>query len=108
MDDPADANAATRALLKLAGALTGVPAEVDGRELLVDDLVMVGEDQMPLVDLDGVELPQAGVLGTLTRTEADVGIFMVDFPIAGTNRFDAHSPAASALEYGYAEVKQRA
>lgn len=107
VDDLADANAAARALLKLDGALTGVPVEVDGRELLVGDLVMVGEDHMPLVDLDGVELPPAGVLGTVARTEPDVGIFMVDFPIAGTNRLDVRSPAATMLEYGYAEVVGR-
>lgn len=98
------ANGAARALLKVDGDLTGAPIEVDGRELLVGDLVMVGEHHMPLVDLDGVELPPAGVLGTVTSTEPDTGIFMVDFPIAGTNRLDVRSPAATALEYGYAEV----
>lgn len=101
------ANGAARALLKLVGDLTGAPIEVDGRELLVGDLVMVGEDHMPLVDLDGLELPPAGVLGKVTRTEPDVGIFIVDFPIAGTNRLDVRSPAAAALEYGYAEVVGR-
>jgi hypothetical protein len=102
------ANGAARALLKLDGDLTGAPIEVDGRELLVGDLVMVGEHHLPLVDLDGFDLPPAGVLGTVSRTEPDAGIFVVDFPIAGTNRLDVRSPAATALEYGYAEVVGRA
>ncbi len=104
VNELADANAAARALLKLDGELTGAPVEVDGRELLVGDLVMVGEHHLALVDLDGVELPPAGVLGTVIRNDPNIGSFVVDFPIAGTNRLDVHSPAAGALEYGYAEV----
>lgn len=107
-EDLVSANGAARALLKLDGDLTGAPIEFDGRELLVGDLVMVGEHRMPLVDLDGFELPPAGVLGTVSRTEPDAGIFVVDFPIAGTNRLDVRSLAATALEYGYAEVVGRA
>ena len=99
---------AARALLQLEGALTGAAVEIDGRQLWVGELVIVGEHLVPLVDLDGVELPPPGVLGTVIGTDPDTGSFIVDFPIAGTNRFDVHSRAASALEYGYAEVKQRA
>lgn len=102
------ANGAARALLKLDGDLTGAPIEVDGHELLVGDLVMVGEHHVPLVDVGGFELPPAGVLGTVTSTEPDAGRFVVDFAIAGANRLDVRSPAATALEYGYAEVVGRA
>lgn len=104
VDELADANAAARALLKLDGDLTGAPVEVDGRELLVGDLVMVGEHHVPLVDLDGVDLPPAGVLGTVIRTDPDAESIVVDFTIAGTNRLDVRSLAATTLEYGYAEV----
>lgn len=104
----ADANSAARALLQLEGALTGAAVEIDGRQLLVGELVVVGDHRVPLVDLDGVDLPPPGVLGTVIGTDPDAGSFIVDFPIAGTNRFAVHSRAASALEYGYAEVKQRA
>ncbi|MGD9693904.1 MAG: hypothetical protein AB7O92_08315 [Acidimicrobiia bacterium] len=104
VDALAIANGAARALLKLDGDLRGAPVEVDGREFLVGDLVMVGEHHVPLVDLDGVELPPAGVLGTVIRTEPDAGSFVVDFSIAGTNRLDVCSPAATTLGYGYAEV----
>lgn len=107
VDELADANGAARALLKLDGELSRAPIEVDGRELLIGDLVMVGEHHMTLVDLDGVELPPPGVFGTVIGADSDAGSFIVDFPIAGTNRFDVRSPAATALEYGYAEVVGR-
>lgn len=57
-----------------------------------------------LVDSDGVELPPAGVLGTVVETDPIAGSFVVDFPIAGRNRFDVRSPAATALKSGYAEL----
>lgn len=99
-----DANGAARALLKLDGELAGAPVEVDGHELLIGELIVMGQHDAQLIDLDGVELPPAFVLGTVVDTDPDAGSFVVDFSIAGTNRLDVRSPAAMVLEYGYAEV----
>ncbi len=101
--DPDIANGAARALLKLDGTLGGPSVRVDRRELLVGELVMVGHDGDRLLDIEGCELPPAGVLGTVTAIDSDRGNVDVEFPIAGQHRVALESPAASALLYGYAE-----
>ena len=98
------ANAAARAALTIEGQLTGSPLVVGPREFLVGDLVAVGAHDQPLLDTDGRELPPAGVLGVVVATDTRAGHLTVDFAIAGTHRLDADSPAAGALEYGYAET----
>lgn len=101
--DPDIANAAARGLLKLDGTLGGPSVRVDGRELLVGELVMVAHDEDRLLDIEFCELPPAGVLGTVTAIDSDRGIVDVEFPIAGQHRVALESPAAAALVYGYAE-----
>jgi hypothetical protein len=104
---PADqfdpANAAARAALTIEGQLTGSPVAVGPREFLVGDLVAVGSHVQPLLDTDGRELPPRGVLGVVVATDTGTGHLTVDLAIAGTHRLDGTSPAARALEYGYAE-----
>lgn len=97
------ANDAARALLKVEGELVGSPMIVAGRELLVGELVIVGRRNHPPVDLDGRELPPAGVLGTVVDINAANGIIEVDFPIVGRHRVAVVSEAATILHYGYAE-----
>ncbi|MGD9795035.1 MAG: hypothetical protein AB7V43_16310 [Acidimicrobiia bacterium] len=97
------ANDAARALLKLEGELSGRPMLVAGRELLVGELLVVGEHADAPSDLDGRELPPAGVLGTIVDIDPDVGVVTIDFPIAGKHRVGGDSHAAALLEYGYAE-----
>lgn len=97
------ANDAARALLKVEGVLSGDPMVVASREVLIGDLVIIGEHDRPLLDLDGFELPPPGVLGTVVGVDAATDVFEVDFAIAGRHRLDASSPAAAALDYGYAE-----
>jgi hypothetical protein len=97
------ANEAARALLKVEGELSGNPIFIVGRELLVGELVLVGEHNSSVLDLDRAELPPAGVLGTVVDVDAASEVFEVDFTIAGRHRFGARSAAAALLEYGYAE-----
>ncbi len=97
------ANDAARALLKIEGELSGNPMIVAGREVLIGELVMVGEHEAHLLDLDARELPPTGVLGTVVDSDRADGVLEVDFAIAGRHRLDATSPAAAALDYAYAE-----
>jgi len=97
------ANYAARALLVLDCELVGDPAIVAGRKLLVGELVMIGDASGQLLDVDGIELPPARVLGTVATIDHDARTLDVDFPIAGRHRLAIDSPAAAALEYGYAE-----
>jgi hypothetical protein len=97
------ANDAARALLKIEGALSGDPMVVAGREVLIGDLLIIGEHDGPLFDLDGSEFPPPGVLGTVVEIDRADGVLEVDFAIAGRHRLDATSPAADALDYAYAE-----
>lgn len=99
----ARANDAARALLKVEGVLTGSPVFVDGRELLVGELVMVGQHDRPPLDIDGRELPPAGVIGTVVDIDAVNEVFDVDFTIAGRHRIAAGTSTAALIEYGYAE-----
>jgi len=96
-------NDAARALLKLDGTLRGPGVRVDGRELLIGEHVIVAEDAAPLLDMDGYELPPAGVLGTVIAIDAARGVLDLDFPIAGQHRVGLESRAAASLAYGYAE-----
>ena len=97
------ANAAARALLKLDGELKGAAIVVAGRELIVGESVVVGGRIDQLFDVDGLELPPSGVMGTIVAIDGSRGFLDVEFPIAGRCRLAAESPAAAALEYGYAE-----
>ena len=96
-------NRAARAMLKLDGTLHGPCAVVAGNELAVGELVRIGGSDTHFVDVDGIELPPAGVFGTVETTDPDRAEITIDFAISGRRRIAIASPAASALAYGYAE-----
>lgn len=102
-DEVAEANAAARAMLKLDGTLTGTAIRLGDREVLPGELLMVGDRDEPLLDVDGYELPLAGVLGVVETTDVVRGWLVVDFAIHGRQTLGVDTPAGAALEYGYTE-----
>ena len=68
------------------------------------DLLVVAKYEVQLVCLDERELPPPGILGTVVEVDPVNGVVEIDFAIAGRRRLDANSPAAAALDYGYAEL----
>ncbi len=99
----AAANRGARAMLKLDGTLRGPPVSPGGHELAVGESVTLRDAVGDLVDVDGFALPPYAVFGTVEDIDRTRVELTVDFATAGRYTLALNSPAAAALEYGYAE-----
>ncbi|MGI8685704.1 MAG: DUF6166 domain-containing protein, partial [Acidimicrobiales bacterium] len=85
-----------RTLLQADGTLRGAAVEVGGREFQAGDRV-IATDEVP----GG---PGAGVMGTVTEADPELGALRVDFPTWGEVRTPLVSALARSIDHDYAAV----